>query len=61
MVITIYKIIVKVQAFIMISVCMQSYAIIVDNFIVEVHVLVSIMEGTISNGINNNTCKPSDK
>jgi hypothetical protein len=41
---------------------MQSYAIIVDSFIVEVHVLVSIMEGTISNGNNNNnnTLVPSD-
>jgi hypothetical protein len=44
----------------MLTACMQSYAIIVDNFIVEVHVLVSIMKGTISNGNNNNTLTPSD-
>jgi hypothetical protein len=39
---------------------MHSYAIIVDNFIVEVHVLVSVMEGTISDRNNNNTLIPSD-
>jgi hypothetical protein len=60
MVIIIHKIIVKVQAFIMITACIQSYAMIVDNFIVEVRVLVSIMEGTVSNGNNNNTLIPSD-
>jgi hypothetical protein len=43
----------------MTTVCMQSYAIIVDKFIVEVHVVVSIMDGTISDGNNNNTL-PSD-
>jgi hypothetical protein len=39
---------------------MQSYIIIVDNLIVKVHVLVSIIEGTISNGNNNNTLTPSE-